>query len=214
MRNIIAISLACLLALSSSLLSAEQPQVMLKTEKGDILLELNSDKAPLTVDSFLKHVTSFHYDGVIFHRVIEGFMIQSGGHNYDMSARESTRPTIKNESFNGLSNLRGSIAMARMPDPDSAKAQFFINQVDNRRLDGKGEQPGYTVFGRVIEGMSVVDEIAAVKTGTWGNQRDVPAEPIRILSARLLNPDNWQPLPEPEPAQNEAAFERPVPVIN
>ena len=211
MRTIKSLVFTLLLGFCGSLL-AEQPQVLLKTEKGDILLSLDTGKAPITVDNFLKHVVAYHYDGVIFHRVIRGFMIQSGGHNYDMTPRESTRPMIKNESFNGLSNQRGTIAMARLPDPDSARAQFFINHVTNKRLDARGEKPGYTVFGKVIEGLNVVDEIAAVKTGTWGGKRDVPVEPIRILSAKLLNPDSWEPLPEPEPEPEQAAFERPVPV--
>lgn len=202
-----------LLCMSPSL-KADNPSVKLDTEKGVIVIELYPDKAPVTVDNFIRHVKSYHYDGLIFHRVIKGFMIQAGGFTFDMTFRESEFDTILNESFNGLSNLRGSIAMARTDDPDSALAQFFINHKHNPRLNARGSKPGYTVFGQVTEGMDVVDAIAEVKTKRFDIFRNVPVEPIRILSARLINPDSWKPIPLPtEPTQKaDPAFERPVPI--
>ncbi len=193
--------------------SPENPRVKLSTEMGDIVLELYTDKAPISVDNFIKNTNSYHYDGLIFHRVIKGFIIQSGGHTFDMTFRESGREPIVNESNNGLSNIRGSIAMARIADPDSAKAQFFINQKNNKRLDARAAKPGYTVFGAVISGMDVVDAIAAVEVRSMGIYQDVPATPIRILKARLLNPKAWKALPNQEPEPEPApVYEMPVPL--
>lgn len=192
---------------------AENPKVKLSTEMGDIVLELYTEKAPISVDNFIKNANNYHYDGLIFHRVIKGFMIQSGGHTFDMTFRESGREPIINESNNGLSNIRGTIAMARIADPDSAKAQFFINHKNNQRLDAKAAKPGYAVFGAVISGMDVVDAIAAVEVRSMGFYQDVPAKPIRILKARLLNPNAWTALPEPKPEpEPEPAYEMPVPL--
>jgi len=190
----------------------ENPKIKLFTEMGDIVLELYADKAPISVDNFIKNTNNYHYDGLIFHRVIKGFMIQSGGHTFDLSFRESGREPIVNESNNGLSNIRGSIAMARIADPDSAKAQFFINHKNNRRLDATASRPGYTVFGGVISGIEVVDAIAAVEVRSMGIYQDVPVTPIRILKARLLNPKAWTALPEPQPKTIEPAYEMPVPL--
>jgi peptidyl-prolyl cis-trans isomerase A (cyclophilin A) len=187
----------------------ENPRVKLSTEMGDIVLELYADKAPISVDNFIKNTNNYHYDGLIFHRGIKGFMIQSGGHTFDMTFRESGREPIVNESNNGLSNIRGSIAMARVADPNSAQAQFFINQKNNKRLDARAAKPGYTVFGAVTSGMEVVDAIAEVKVRSMGIYQDVPATPIRILKARLLNPKAWKALPESEPAP---VYEMPVPL--
>jgi cyclophilin family peptidyl-prolyl cis-trans isomerase len=187
----------------------KNPLVKLDTEMGDIVLELYADKAPISVDNFIKNTKNYHYDGLIFHRVINGFMIQSGGHTFDMSFRESGRDPIVNESNNGLSNIRGSIAMARIADPDSAQAQFFINHKNNKRLDPSVSRPGYTVFGAVVSGMNVVDAIAAVEVRSMGIYQDVPVTPIRILKARLLNPDVWTAMPEPK---KEPAYEMPVPL--
>jgi cyclophilin family peptidyl-prolyl cis-trans isomerase len=187
----------------------ENPKVKLSTEMGDIVLELYTEKAPISVDNFIKNTNNYHYDGLIFHRVIKGFMIQTGGHTFDMTFRESGRDPIINESNNGLSNIRGSIAMARIADPNSAKAQFFINQKNNKRLDARATKPGYTVFGAVVTGMDVVDAIAAVEVRSMGFYQDVPATPIRIIKARLLNPNTWTALPEPKP---EPAYEMPVPL--
>jgi cyclophilin family peptidyl-prolyl cis-trans isomerase len=194
-------------------LITKNPRVKLSTEMGDIVLELYADKAPISVDNFIKNTNNYHYDGLIFHRVIKGFMIQSGGHTFDMTFRESGREPIVNESNNGLSNIRGSIAMARIADPDSAKAQFFINQKNNKRLDARAAKPGYTVFGAVTSGMDVVDAIAAVEVRSMGIYQDVPATPIRILKARLLNPKAWTALPnqEPEP-EPTPVYEMPVPL--
>jgi cyclophilin family peptidyl-prolyl cis-trans isomerase len=155
-------------------------------------------------------VNNYHYDGLIFHRVIKNFMIQTGGFTFDFTPRESDRPTIINESSNGLKNRRGSIAMARTSAPDSAQAQFFINHSNNGFLDTKGDQIGYAVFGQVVNGMRTVDAIANLPTGNFSMYQNVPIEPIRILSARLMNPDSWVALEEPKPAK--PAFERPVPV--
>ena len=187
----------------------DNPRVELKTEMGDIVVELFPKAAPASVDNFIKLVNDYHYDGLIFHRVIKGFMIQAGGFTFDFSARESSRGSIVNESSNGLKNKRGTLAMARMNDPDSAEAQFFINHKSNGFLDPKGGNEGYAVFGAVVAGMNVVDAIATVETQTLGYYADVPVKPIRILSARLLNPETWTPLPEPAPAP---VIERPVPI--
>ena len=187
----------------------DNPQVVLKTEIGDILVELFPKAAPVSVDNFVKLVNDYHYDGLIFHRVISGFMIQAGGFTFDFSPRESSRGSIVNESSNGLKNKRGTLAMARMNDPDSASAQFFINHKSNGFLNPKGDNKGYAVFGAVVAGMNVVDAIAAVETQTLGYYADVPVKPIRILSARLVNPESWTPLPEPAPAH---VIEKPVPI--
>lgn len=187
----------------------DNPQVVLKTEIGDILVELFPKAAPVSVDNFVKLVNDYHYDGLIFHRVISGFMIQAGGFTFDFSPRESSRGSIVNESSNGLKNKRGTLAMARMNDPDSASAQFFINHKSNGFLNPKGDNKGYAVFGAVVAGMNVVDAIAAVETQTLGYYADVPVKPIRILSARLVNPESWTPLPEPAPAP---VIEKPIPI--
>jgi cyclophilin family peptidyl-prolyl cis-trans isomerase len=192
--------------------ATEYPKVKLATEMGDIVLVLYTDKAPVTVDNFIKNTNNYHYDGLIFHRVIKGFMIQSGGHTFDLSFRESGREPIVNESYNGLSNIRGSIAMARIADPDSAQAQFFINHKNNKRLDARPAKPGYAVFGAVVSGMDVVDAIAGVEVRSMGIYQDVPVKPIRILKARLLNPKVWTALPEPKPEIIEPAYEMPVPL--
>ena len=187
------------------------PQVQLSTEKGNIIIELFPQQAPITVDNFIKLVNDYHYDGLIFHRVIKDFMIQSGGFTFDFTPRESARGSIEHESFNGLQNSRGTVAMARTSAPDSATAQFFINHRDNHRLDGSvdDDKPGYTVFGRVINGMQVVDTIASVKTTRIYRFADVPVQPIRILTVRLLNPKAWTPLEEPK--EKIQSFERPIP---
>jgi cyclophilin family peptidyl-prolyl cis-trans isomerase len=163
------------------------PVVLIETTKGDIKVQLFEDKAPITVKNFMQYVEDKHYDGTIFHRVIKGFMIQGGG--FDQLMREKpTRAPIKNESANGLSNKRGTIAMARTAIPDSATAQFYINVVDNQSLDRRSARDGvgYCVFGEVIEGMNVVDAIVSVKTGEKSGMDDVPLEPIVIKSIRKV----------------------------
>ncbi len=163
--------------------------VKLATSKGDIVVELNEDKAPVTVENFLSYVRDGFYDGTIFHRVIPNFMIQGGGFN-DQMIQKSGKDPIKNEADNGLANDRGTIAMARTPDPDSATSQFFINHKDNAFLNYTAPSAqgwGYCVFGKVTEGMDVVDEIAKVKTGDRAGHQDVPEETIVITSATLVD---------------------------
>jgi len=168
--------------------AAAHPRVALETNKGRIVLELFPDKAPKSVENFLQYVKAGHYNGIIFHRVIDGFMIQTGGFTADMT-QKPTRPPIQNEADNGLRNERGTIAMARTGDPHSASAQFFINTVNNDGLNHKSKTPqgwGYTVFGKVTEGMDVVDAIAKVRTGTKSGYSDVPVEPVVIKKATVL----------------------------
>jgi peptidyl-prolyl cis-trans isomerase A (cyclophilin A) len=160
-----------------------RPKVAMVTSLGTIRIALEQDKAPVSTKNFLDYVRSGHYDGTIFHRVIPGFMAQGGGFDPQMK-QKAVRAPIKNESDNGLSNRRGTLAMARLPEPDSATAQFFINVADNRKLDG-GAQPGYAVFGEVIEGMDVVDRIVNVATTTRGPYANVPSTPILIKSATV-----------------------------
>lgn len=167
-------------------------RVAIATDLGDIQLELYPDKAPKTVENFVSYVNRYFYDGMIFHRVIKGFVIQSGGHGYDLSAKEPGEPIV-NESANGLRNRRGTIAMARHSDPDSARAQFFINLGDNPSLDPKGDQPGYTVFGKVVEGMKVVDAIGRRRTRALDKFEDLPVEPVQILKARVIPTEGAAP---------------------
>jgi cyclophilin family peptidyl-prolyl cis-trans isomerase len=191
-----------LLTLAASTLGGSQgaaadknPIVVMDTSMGKIEIELNRDKAPITVNNFLNYVDKKFYDGTIFHRVIENFMVQGGGFEPGLKEKD-TEPPIKNESFNGLSNKRGTIAMARTPDPNSATAQFFINVEDNAGLDKARSRDGvgYCVFGKVLKGMDVVDKIRKVKktsktvVGRRGRQEhydDVPVEDVIIKSVRL-----------------------------
>ncbi len=162
--------------------------IRLTTNHGAITLELNAEKAPKTVANFLAYVASGHYDGTIFHRVINGFMIQGGGMSAGMKEKDTGAP-IENEAANGLKNDRGTIAMARTSDPHSATAQFFINVADNDFLNHRapsGQGWGYCVFGRVVEGMDVVDKIKGVKTGNKGFHQDVPAEDVVIEKAEVV----------------------------
>ena len=160
----------------------------IETSMGTITVELDDAKAPVTVTNFIEYVKSGHYDGTIFHRVIDGFMIQGGGFTKDMNQKE-TRAPIKNEAANGLKNARGTLAMARTMIVDSATSQFFINLVDNEFLDYRGPDPrlfGYAVFGKVTDGMEVVDRIAKVKTGFAGPHQNVPEEPVIIRKVHLV----------------------------
>ena len=160
--------------------------VVFETTLGTIQVELFPEQAPLTVENFLEYVDAGFYDGTIFHRVIPGFMLQGGGFAADMT-RKPTRPPIKNEADNGLKNARGALSMARTSEVASATSQFFVNVVDNAFLDHGERDFGYAVFARVVEGMDVVDRIAAVETTTRGSYQDVPAEPVVIESARRLD---------------------------
>ena len=161
--------------------------ITLKTTLGDIVIELNHEKAPITAKNFEEYVKSGFYKGTIFHRVIKGFMIQGGGLNSQLEQKKTNAP-IKNEADNGLKNDRGTIAMARTNDPHSATAQFFINTVDNSFLDFRSKDLsgwGYCVFGKVVEGMDVVDKIEKAKTTTVSYYQDVPVETIEILDATV-----------------------------
>ena len=163
-------------------------QVTIKTSLGDIQLELDAEKAPITVENFVSIANSGYYTDTIFHRVINGFMVQGGGLTADMSNKSSDTAPIQNEANNGLSNDRGTIAMARTMEPHSATSQFFINHKDNGFLNHTGENPqgwGYAVFGKVTEGMDVVDAIADVATGSSGGHQDVPLEVINIESVTV-----------------------------
>ncbi|ACR70741.1 peptidylprolyl isomerase A [Edwardsiella ictaluri] len=164
---------------------AANTRVMLMTSVGNIELELYNQKAPVTVDNFLGYVNSGYYNGTIFHRVIPGFMIQGGGFTGDMQ-QKATQPPIKNEADNGLRNLRGTIAMARTAEKDSATSQFFINVADNAFLDHGQRDFGYAVFGKVIKGMDVVDRISQARTENVGPYQNVPAKPIVITSASVM----------------------------
>jgi peptidyl-prolyl cis-trans isomerase B (cyclophilin B) len=172
----------------SSIAAAANPQVELRTSMGSIVLELDSEKAPQTVENFLQYVKSGQYDGTIFHRVIPGFMIQGGGMTPDMREKP-TRGAIKNEASNGLRNTTGTVAMARTGDPHSATAQFFVNVADNGFLDFRGPTQqgyGYAVFGKVVKGMDVVNRIVQVPTGTKPPHGDVPLKPIVIERAQIV----------------------------
>ena len=158
--------------------------VVLSTNYGDITIELHDAEAPKSVANFLQYVEDGHFDGTIFHRVIPNFMIQGGGFTEDMS-QKATRAPIENEADNGLKNERGTLAMARTSDINSATSQFFINLTDNDFLNHGGRDFGYAVFGRVTDGMEVVDKIAAVQTGSHGGHQDVPVDPVVITGARV-----------------------------
>ena len=192
----LALALAASLALAPLVLtwsaaspSAQEanPVVLMETSLGTITIELYQDKAPKSVENFLVYVNSGFYEGTVFHRVISGFMIQGGGMTADLN-RKATRGPIENEATNGLKNARGTLAMARTADVNSATSQFFINTVDNAMLDHRSTRPnefGYAVFGIVMEGLDVVDKIRAVPTGTRGPFQDVPNEPVVIQSVRV-----------------------------
>jgi cyclophilin family peptidyl-prolyl cis-trans isomerase len=180
------ISIIGVLMVSATTIQANKtdPKVIMKTSMGDITVELYPDKAPITAKNFFSYVDEKFYDGTIFHRVMKGFMIQGGGLTPEFRSKP-TKSAIKNEANNGLKNKRGTIAMARMPAPDSATCQFFINHVDNPGLDHSSNTPegyGYAVFGKVVKGMDVVDAIADVKIMTKSGRANVPRETITIIS--------------------------------
>lgn len=176
-----------LLALSSLCLAqSASPKVLLTTTAGDITIELYPEDAPISVENFIGYVNENFYDGIIFHRVIKDFMIQTGGHRFDMTPKPPSKPPIVNESNNGLKNVKYSVAMARTRIPDSATSQFFINHKDNAFLDGQKGRPGYAVFGKVVKGMDVVEKIANSKTKNLERYGNVPVETISILKARVI----------------------------
>ncbi len=176
----------CLITLAVSSMPLWAQKVTLATSMGDIVLELDREKAPKSVDNFLQYVRAGHYNGTIFHRVIDNFMIQGGGYRADLSER-ATRAPITLESRNGLSNVRGTLAMARTSVPDSATAQFFINLNDNLFLDQANARDGhgYAVFGKVVEGMDVVDKIRAVPTVARGMHQNFPSTPVTLIKATV-----------------------------
>jgi peptidyl-prolyl cis-trans isomerase A (cyclophilin A) len=181
-----ALFLAALFAFASiAHAQAANPRVELKTNLGAIVLELYPDKAPKTVANFLQYVKDGHYNGTVFHRVIDGFMIQGGGFEAGLKQKQ-TRAPIENEGKNGLKNDVGTIAMARTSDPNSATAQFFINVANNDALNARPDGHGYAVFGRVVQGMDVVNRIKGVRTGNRGPYQNVPAEDVIIESAAIL----------------------------
>ncbi|WP_367104172.1 peptidylprolyl isomerase [uncultured Psychrobacter sp.] len=168
---------------------SNMPVVQLETSMGNITIELNEEKAPKTVENFLNYVKSGHYEGTIFHRVIDGFMIQGGGMDAEMNEKKTNAP-IENEADNDLKNDKGTIAMARTQDPHSATSQFFINVKDNDFLNHSGKNAqgwGYTVFGKVTSGMDVIEKMRGVPTGRFGMHADVPKEPITIQSAKIVS---------------------------
>ena len=173
-------------ALSDS--HSSNPMIKMQTSLGDITIETYPDAAPKTVENFIKYVEDGFYDGLIFHRVISGFMLQGGGFEESMKQRD-TRAQIENEADNGLKNLVGTLSMARTSDPHSATGQFFVNLVDNAFLDHTGKNPqgwGYAVFGKVVEGLDVVEKIGAVSTGNVAGYSDVPIEPVTIEKASVV----------------------------
>ena len=186
--------MAALVCCASSACSGEpvappettKPKVEIATSMGTLTVELWPEKAPLTVDNFLKLVDDGFYDGTIFHRVIPNFMIQAGGYDVDLAYREPPR-TVVNESGNGAPNARWTIAMARHADPDSADSQFFINVNDNVHLDATPDKPGYTVFGTLIGGHEIAEDIELTDTGPVGDKISVPLEPVLILSTRRVS---------------------------
>lgn len=176
----------CSLLLAATTAMAENPQVVLKTSHGDIKLELNAEAAPISVENFLRYADAGHYDGLIFHRVIPGFMIQGGGFTPDMRQRDVGKP-IKNEADNGLRNERYTVAMARTQVVDSATSQFFINLGNNEFLNHGGRDFGYAVFGEVIDGKHVVETIAKVPTANAGMHQNVPTNPVVIQSVERVD---------------------------
>ncbi|GAA5158845.1 peptidylprolyl isomerase [Viridibacterium curvum] len=183
LRSLMLGALAIHLATASA---ADAPRVKFETTLGNFVVELDPVKAPKSVANFLKYVEDKHYDGTIFHRVIPGFMAQGGGFNKDMQ-QKSTRAPIENEARNGLKNTPGTIAMARTSDPHSATSQFFINFADNGFLNAPGQDGwGYAVFGKVVEGMDIVNNMAKIPTGISAGMRDVPLQAIVVQSARVL----------------------------
>lgn len=187
MKHLLAASLLVFAGLARAADPAALPVVVFETSAGPIVIEVFTDKAPVSAKNFISYVKAGFYDGTIFHRVIPGFVIQGGGFTEDM-IRKPTREPIANEADNGLKNLRGSLSMARTPDPESATSQFFINLADNAYLDYTEPTMqgwGYAVFARVVEGMEVVDEIAASETGVVEGMPDVPLTPIIVTSATL-----------------------------
>lgn len=183
MGRLILIGCFTMMLYGNTAASVEQPQVVINTSVGTMIATLDGERAPQTVANFLELVDAGFYNGLIFHRVIAGFVIQTGGYDVQMQRREGPR-NIPNESFNGLRNQKGSLSMARLEDPDSASSQFFINLSANTHLDALPGKPGYTVFGHLVAGTDVAEIIEFAETGILQEMAGVPIEPILILSAR------------------------------
>lgn len=181
--------LFCLNVAAANKNKAPHPQVIFETDLGKITIELYPEDAPKTVANFLAYVDNGFYEGTIFHRVIPGFVVQGGGLTYDFQHKETADPVV-NESSNGLKNLEGTLSMARVSDPDSATSQFFINLADNKHLDPDGGKPGYTVFGKVIEGFDNVKKIEKEPRGIYRAFPEAPNYPVRVLSAYRVSPEN------------------------
>lgn len=185
-KIVLTLTLAILLCGTALAAEAKNPVILMETSLGNVKIELDSQKAPITVKNFLDYANKGFYGGTVFHRVIPGFMIQGGGFTPDMAPKATGAP-IRNEADNGLKNDRGTIAMARTGDPNSATSQFFINVVNNNNLNRPMPDGfGYAVFGKVVEGMDVVDKIAAAKTGFKLGMRDVPETPVVIKSVKVV----------------------------
>lgn len=201
--SLFALALAVMPLALSAPAAAKNPHVMLETSQGTIELELFADKAPVSVENFLHYVQKGHYNGTIFHRVIQNFMIQGGGFDAKVSEKRGDKPPIRNEADNGLQNKRGTLAMARTAVVDSATTQFFINLVDNAFLDHKSKDMrgyGYAVFGKVVKGMEVVDRIGASKTGSCGPFRtDCPTVQVQIQKAYVVGQKAGAKTPAPKP---------------
>ena len=186
LRTLMRLSLAVGLAFALTTPAISAVQVEVQTSAGDFVLDLDADKAPKTVQNFLQYVNDKHYQGTIFHRVIDGFMVQGGGFTVDMT-QKPTRPPVPLEANNGLRNDRGTIAMARTGNPNSATSQFFINVVDNPGLNApKPDGFGYTVFGKVSSGMETIEKIRAMPTGSKSGMQNVPLTPVTINAVRVL----------------------------
>ncbi|MDE9446081.1 peptidylprolyl isomerase A [Xenorhabdus bovienii] len=183
-RIFVSLMAACAISVIAAPALAAETHVKLVTSAGEIELALDSNKAPITTKNFIEYVNEGFYNNTIFHRIIPGFMVQGGGFTKDMK-QKVTKALIKNEADNGLRNLRGTIAMARTADKDSATSQFFINVTDNAFLDHGQRDFGYAVFGKVVKGMDVVDKMSQVKTENVGPYQNVPVKPIVILSAKV-----------------------------
>ena len=208
------IALLAGLMLGGAALAADNPQVSMKTNLGEIVVELDQEKAPITTANFIAYVKSGFYNDTIFHRVINGFMVQGGGYTADLKTKQGLRPNIKTEEKNGLSNLAYTIAMARHDDPNSAQSQFFINVVDNPGLDypnAKGH--GYTVFGKVIKGQETVDKIKGLLVDDKPGFQNIPVMPVVVKSAAVLKNRIVVPKPvEPPPPPAPAPVTEPAPV--
>ena len=184
-RRFATLPLAILLATGTPAMAAD-PQVEVDTSAGKFVIQLDPARAPLTVAHFLAYVEAGHYDGLIFHRVVDGFVIQGGGYTPELELKP-VKETVPNESGNGISNRRGTVAMARTSEPHSADSQFYVNLADNVTLDPKPTRWGYAVFGQVVQGMEVVDDIGHRPTASRNDMNDVPLQPIVIRSVRLLD---------------------------